>query len=64
MRITRKAQETLSDVSDASKEVAGASRRVVETSEFAAIALIGVCAVSVLALAIGLTALMESRHGR
>lgn len=50
-------------VSDASKEVAGASKKVAETSEFATIALIGVCAVSVLALAIGLTALMGTRRG-
>lgn len=54
----------MTSVSDASKEVAGASKKVAETSEFAAIALIGVCAVSVLALAIGLTALMGNRHGR
>lgn len=62
MRITRKARETMTHVSDASKEVAGASKKVAETSEFAAIALIGVCAVSVLALAIGLTALMGTRR--
>lgn len=62
MRITRKAQETLSHVSDASRDVSGASKKVAETSEFAAIALIGVCAVSILALAIGLTALMNTRH--
>jgi hypothetical protein len=62
MRITRKARETMTSVSDASKEVAGASKKVAETSEFAAIALIGVCAVSILALAIGLTALMGNRR--
>ena len=64
MLFTTKARETLTDVSDASKEVADGARRVVATSELAAIALIGVCAVSILALAIGLTALGEARRVR
>jgi len=52
----------MTDVSDASKEVAEGARRVVATSELAAIALIGVCAVSVLALVVGLTALSGVRR--
>lgn len=64
MRITRKAAETMDTVSDASKEVAEAGRRITTTSELAAIALVGVCAVSVLALIIGLTALGGTRRER
>lgn len=52
----------MDDVSDASHEVAEAGRKVVATSEIAAIALVGVCAVSLLALFIGLTALGETRR--
>ena len=62
MKWTSKARETMTDVSDASKEVAEGARRVVATSELAAIALIGVCAVSVLALVVGLTALSGVRR--
>ena len=47
-------------VSDASQEVAEAGRRVATTSELAAIALIGVCAVSLLALFVGITALKKA----
>lgn len=54
----------MSDVSDASHEVAEAGRKVATTSEIAAIALVGVCAVSVLALFIGMTALGEARRER
>ncbi len=61
MRITGKAREAITSVSDAAEEVAGASKKVATTTEFASIALIGVCAVSVLALAIGLTALTGTR---
>ena len=64
MKWTRKASETMDDVSDASKEVAEGARRVIATSELAAIALIGVCAVSLLALVVGLTALAGSRSER
>lgn len=51
-------------VSDASKDVAEAGRRITATSELAAIALVGVCAVSILALIIGITALGGTRRER
>lgn len=47
-------------VSDASQEVAEAGRKVATTSELAAIALVGVCAVSILALLVGITALRRN----
>lgn len=56
MKITRQAKETLEDVSTA-------SRRVVETSEWAAVALIAVAAVSLLALTIAVVALNRSGNG-
>lgn len=54
MNLRKKAQETLSDVSDA-------SRQVVDSTQWATIALVGVAAVSVLALALGLAALAQQR---
>lgn len=47
----------MTDVSDASK-------KVVETTEWATVALIAVAAVSVLALGVGLVALSRSSNGR
>lgn len=55
MNLRKKAQETLSDVSDA-------SRQVVDSTQWATVALVGVAAVSVLALAVGLTALAVARQ--
>jgi hypothetical protein len=54
MNLRKKAQETLDDVSDA-------SRRVVDSTEWATIALVAVAAVSVVALAVAVTALNEGR---
>lgn len=55
MNIRAKARETLTDVSDASK-------KVVETTNWATIALVAVAAVSVLALGVGLVAISRSGH--
>lgn len=55
MNIRAKAKETLTDVSDASK-------KVVETTNWATVALIAVAAVSVLALGVGVVALARSNR--
>lgn len=54
MNLRKKAQETLDDVADA-------SRQVVDTTEWATIALVAVAAVSLLALGVAVTALNEGR---
>lgn len=54
MKIRSQAETTLSDVS-------AASRRVVETTEWATVALVAVAAVSVLALVVGTVALGRTR---
>lgn len=54
MNLRKKAQETLEDVSDASRQVIG-------TTEVATVALVAVAAVSVLALVVAVTALHEGR---
>jgi len=51
--VSVQAKETLTDVSDASK-------KVIETTNWATVALISVAAVSVLALGVGLIALSRS----
>lgn len=53
MGIRQKAKETMTDVSDASK-------KVVETTNWATVALIAVAAVSVLALGVGVVAITRS----
>lgn len=55
MKLTRQAKETLEDVTTA-------SRRVVDSTEWATVALVAVAAVSVLALAVATTALVGSRR--
>jgi len=54
MNLRRKAQETLDDVSDA-------SRRVVDSTEWATVALVAVAAVSLVALAVAVAALHDGR---
>lgn len=54
MNLRKKAKETLSDVSDAAE-------RVVDSTEWATIALVAVAAVSLLALGIAITALTDGR---
>lgn len=53
LTISKKARETMEDVSTA-------SRRVVETSEWATVALIAVAAVSLLALTVAVVALAKA----
>lgn len=53
MGIRDKAKQTMTDVSDASK-------KVVETTNWATVALIAVAAVSVLALGVGVAAITRS----
>lgn len=55
MNLRRKAKEALEDVSDA-------ARQTVDTTQWATVALVGVAAVSVLALAVGLLALAHARE--
>jgi hypothetical protein len=55
MNLRKKAQETLEDMSDA-------SRQVVDSSQWATVALVAVAAVSVLALAVGIAALTTARR--
>lgn len=54
MNLRKKAKDALDDVSDA-------SRQVVDSTQWATVALVAVAAVSVLALAVGLVALAESK---
>jgi hypothetical protein len=54
MNLRKKAEETLSDVSDAAE-------RVVDSTEWATVALVAVAAVSLLALGIAVTALHDGR---
>ena len=54
MNLRKKAQETMSDVSDA-------SRQVVDSTQWATVALVAVAGVSVLALLIGVAALTSTR---
>jgi hypothetical protein len=56
MGIRDKAKQTMTDVSDASK-------KVVETTNWATVALIAVAAVSLLALGVGVVAISRSGHG-
>lgn len=55
MNLRKKASKTLEDVSDAAE-------KVVDSTEWATVALVGVAAVSVLALAIGIAALTTARR--
>lgn len=55
MELRRKAKKALEDVSDA-------SRQVVDSTQWATVALVSVAAVSVLALAVGLVALARQRE--
>lgn len=57
LKLTRQAKETLEDVSTA-------SRRVVDTTEWASVALITVAAVSLLALTVAIVALNRSSYAR
>jgi hypothetical protein len=57
MNLRKKAQETLSDVSDA-------SRQVVDSTQWATVALVAVAAVSLLALGVAVTALISSNRER
>ena len=52
-----------SQASQALEDVSGASRRVVETTEWATVALIAVSAVSLLALGIGTAAYIRAGQG-
>lgn len=56
MNLRKRAKDTLDDVSDA-------SRQVVDSTQWATVALVAVAAVSVLALAVGIVALADSRAG-
>lgn len=56
MNLRKKAQDTLSDVSDA-------SRQVIDTTEWATVALVSVCIVSVCALVAATLALNATREG-
>lgn len=55
MNLRNQAKDTLDDVTEA-------SRRVVETTEWAAVALIAVAAVSLFALGIGTAAYIRAGH--
>ena len=57
LKLTRQAKETLEDVSTA-------SRRVVDTTEWASVALITVAAVSLLALTVAIVSLNRSGYAR
>jgi hypothetical protein len=54
MNLRKKAKDTLEDVSDA-------SRQVIDSTQWATVALVAVAAVAVLALGVGLVALAEGR---
>ena len=64
MKTFRHARETMDNVSVQAKEtltdVSDASKKVIETTNWATVALISVAAVSVLALGVGLIALSRS----
>lgn len=55
MNLRRKAKDALEDVSEA-------SRQVVDSTQWATVALVAVAAVAVLALGVGLVALAERRE--
>lgn len=55
MNLRKKAKDALEDVSDA-------SRQVVDSTQWATVALVAVAAVSVFALGVGLVALAEARQ--
>lgn len=60
MKIRAQASETLTSAAETLAEVSTASRRVVETTEWATVALIAVSAVSLLALFIGTAAYIRA----
>jgi predicted site-specific integrase-resolvase len=61
MNLRRKAEKALDDGVATARAVADASRQVTESTQWATVALVGVAAVSVLALAVGLIALAERK---
>jgi hypothetical protein len=63
MRLRTQAKNTLDSARDAMDDVSTASRRVVETTEWATVALICVSAVSLLALSIGVAAYIRAGQG-
>jgi hypothetical protein len=63
MNLRSKTKETLDSAKGAMDEVTVASRRVVETTEWATVALICVSAVSLLALGIGVAAYIRAGQG-
>lgn len=60
MKIRTKAHDALDSARDTLDEVSAASRRVVETTEWATVALIAVSAVSLLALGIATAAYIRA----
>lgn len=60
MKLRAQAADAVESARDAMADVSTASRRVIETTEWATVALIAVAAVSVLALTIGTAAYIRA----